>query len=282
MICEYGCGKEAKYQFKNGKWCCESNISKCSSIIKKMKKTHTGKKISEETKIKISKSLIGKTHSEETKKKIGIKSRQKIMSIKSRLKISESRKGKGRTISLIKKKHYLFYKIEEMRYNPNNLKDKEIQVRCKYHGCENSKENNGWFTPSGRQIEQRIAGIEYENDGGYFYCSQKCKDECPLYRKTASQIIGFVKREKAGIIKPNSYTPTEYNIWRQEVLKRADNKCEYCGDKADHCHHIKPQKLEPFFSLDPDFGVACCNKCHYEKGHKDECSTGQLAQRICN
>jgi len=28
--CDYGCGREAKHQFKNGKWCCEDHYSKCS------------------------------------------------------------------------------------------------------------------------------------------------------------------------------------------------------------------------------------------------------------
>ena len=28
-ICEYGCGQKANYQFKNGKWCCEDNWSRC-------------------------------------------------------------------------------------------------------------------------------------------------------------------------------------------------------------------------------------------------------------
>jgi hypothetical protein len=32
-ICEYGCEKEATHQFKNGKWCCENNWSKCSNQI---------------------------------------------------------------------------------------------------------------------------------------------------------------------------------------------------------------------------------------------------------
>jgi len=48
-------------------------------------------------------------------------------------------------------------------------------------------------------------------------------------------------------------------------------------------HHSRPQKLEPGFVLDPDFGVACCEKCHYKYGHKPgtECSTGNLANMIC-
>jgi len=35
-ICDYGCGQEAKYQFKNGKWCCSKNWRSCSEKRKKM------------------------------------------------------------------------------------------------------------------------------------------------------------------------------------------------------------------------------------------------------
>jgi len=29
MVCEYGCGNDAKYQLKNGKWCCQENWQAC-------------------------------------------------------------------------------------------------------------------------------------------------------------------------------------------------------------------------------------------------------------
>jgi len=35
QLCDYGCGQEAKYQFKNGKWCCSSNMACCSAIRKR-------------------------------------------------------------------------------------------------------------------------------------------------------------------------------------------------------------------------------------------------------
>jgi hypothetical protein len=46
--------------------------------------------------------------------------------------------------------------------------------------------------------------------------------------------------------------------------------------------YIKKYK-EPIFILDPDYGIACCEKCHYKYGHKTgtECSTGNLANVIC-
>lgn len=35
-LCEYGCGKEAHYQFKNGKWCCNRNATNCPAKRKKI------------------------------------------------------------------------------------------------------------------------------------------------------------------------------------------------------------------------------------------------------
>lgn len=66
MLCEYGCGQEAKHQFKNGKWCCSESHSQCL-IFKKLRsekysgKNHPlyGKKFSEESKKKMSVSHIG-------------------------------------------------------------------------------------------------------------------------------------------------------------------------------------------------------------------------------
>ena len=34
-ICDYGCGREARYQMKNGKWCCQSNYNLCPQIKRK-------------------------------------------------------------------------------------------------------------------------------------------------------------------------------------------------------------------------------------------------------
>ena len=34
-LCEYGCGKEAIHQFKNGKWCCSEHTSQCPAIREK-------------------------------------------------------------------------------------------------------------------------------------------------------------------------------------------------------------------------------------------------------
>jgi len=317
-LCDYGCGKEAKYQFKNGKWCCEKNVNKCSEVRKKFKgknhseivrkkmsESHKGHSCSEETRIKISNALRGCVKSKETRRKlseshIGYKcsektiekmresSKKENLSKETRRKLSESHKGhKGLrlTIKQIKKRYPFFSRIEEMRYNPDKLGEKEIQVHCKNHNCPNSKEQGGWFTPTYIQLYERIRQLENDwgNCSSYFYCSKECKNICPLYGKTVNQLIKEVEIQQGTYEIEELYSSEEYQTFREIVLKRDDYKCIYCGEKAEHVHHTRPQKLEPFFSLDPDYAISVCKECHYKYGHKTgtECSTGNLANRIC-
>jgi len=316
-ICDYGCGQEAKYQFKNGKWCCSSHYEKCPAQKNKRKgKNHSeetkqkmrgeknsmyGKKHTEETKQKMSKSHKGKNHSEETKQKLreNMKGKKnpmygKRLSKEHKEKIGEGNKGKKftaehrekmskshkRTIEQLKEKYPIFYKEEKLRYNPDKPKEKEIQVHCKNHDCENSKEKGGWFTPSGRQLEWRIGSLEKSHGFGEsnFYCCQQCKDECILYRLRSDPFKEIT----------DLFTQEEYNIWHQTVLEQDNYECQKCESKENlHCHHIQPVKTHPHLALDPSNGIVLCKKCHYEIGHKTgtECSTGNLAninQSGCN
>jgi len=154
-----------------------------------------------------------------------------------------------------------FSNIEKIKEGKN----KEILVKCKNCGK--------YFEPNGTQLYERIRQLEKidGNDGCYFYCSEECKQQCPLYN---------LKQNPLKITK-KYYTDEEYQTFRKFVLERDNYKCQYCGEKAEHVHHEKPQKLEPFFALDPDFAWSVCKKCHYKYGHKDECSTGKLSNIIC-
>ena len=255
MKCEYGCGQEAIHQFKNGKRCCSKTISGCPTYRKKHSLRMMGEK----------NPMFGE---------------KRVHSLKARRLKSKSMKGKNNpmfgqksplrlTIEKIKNRYSIFYKEEEMIYSESN----EILVHCKNHHCKNSKEMNGWFTPTRCQLVERIRQLEKDdgNGGSYFYCSNECKNECPLFNLYSDPFKAIV----------NPYTNEEYQTFRKFVLKRDIYKCQYCGKKAEHVHHERPQKLEPFFTLDPDFGWSCCKNCHYKKGHKDECSTGKLASIVC-
>lgn len=43
-LCDYGCGQEARYQRKNGKWCCSKNVCQCPAIRKKLVENHVDSK----------------------------------------------------------------------------------------------------------------------------------------------------------------------------------------------------------------------------------------------
>jgi hypothetical protein len=253
-LCDYGCGQEAKFQFKNGKWCCSENHGRCPNIQSKNSKTQKGKILSEETKRKMSKSRKDKPRSKETK-----------------IRISESLKGKYKnTVEYYKEKYSFFFKIEELRKTKNG----EIQVHCKNHECNNSKEKGGWFTPTYIQLYERIRQLEDKDGSGgcYLYCSQHCKDTCILYG-----LHGDPYKDST-----LPYTYAEYLTCRAVVFERENTLCEYCGEPATHMHHIFPVKKEPFFALDPDYCIACCEKHHYKYGHEGECSTGNLAKIVCS
>jgi hypothetical protein len=157
--------------------------------------------------------------------------------------------------------------FEEVRRNPNDVNI--LQVKCTNSNCRK------WFSPKRTSVCDRINALKFDYTYGEqrFYCSEKCKQTCVIYKQ-----ILYPRSFKD---KQREYTSYELNIWREEVLKRTNYKCEYCGKTATDAHHEKPKKLEPFFALDPNNGIACCKECHYKYGHSDECSTGSLAARIC-
>jgi hypothetical protein len=159
--------------------------------------------------------------------------------------------------------------IEEVRHCPKDVK--LLEVKCAY--C------NEWFVPKRTRCEQRCQFIKGNVDReNLFYCSEECKALCPVFHKKRYSAGHNPRKHRNN----QQFTENELRIWREEVLKRANYKCEYCGKEAIIAHHSRPKKLEPFFALDPHYGIACCEGCHYKYGHRDsECTTGYLANTVC-
>ena len=228
-------------------------IKKYSKKVNKISQNLISHNVSEETKKKISKSNKGKPAWNKGVK-LGKQSQDLV------LRRTKNSKNKRSMINHYKKRHPFFFVVEDMIED----KDNNLLVECKT--CKE------FFIVKRSQLYERIRALE--KPGGIeennFYCSDGCKNSCSIFRKRTDSIV-----------KEKPYTQVEYQIFREFVLKRDNYKCQYCGETSDHVHHERPQKLEPFFSLDPDFAWSCCKKCHYEKGHKDECSTGKLASKSC-
>lgn len=240
---------------------------------------------SKETKRKISEKLKGNvpwnkgiSQSKETKNKISIANsgRKRSKTFKqnqsNRIKHNKNPKWKGGYHSSNIPLYDTFYNKLTIEENPKrDIIDQNIlTVICANSSC------NKRFIPKLTVVVDRIRCLNGTNHGeSRIYCSEECKISCSIFNRKIYQ-EGHPKSTNM-----NNYTQEEYDAFREFVLKRDNNMCQYCGDTATDVHHERPQKLEPFFSLDPDFAWSCCEKCHYEKGHRDECSTGKLASKIC-
>ena len=169
-LCDYGCGQEAKHQFKNGKWCCSKNYQLCP--IKKRIPLNKCKKITNQYKYKgkTLEQIHGKEKSIKIKEKQslnmkgktpwnkGIKiGKQSKELIKKRLRNS---KNKRSMINYYKNKHPLLFKIENIKEDRN----KNLLAKCKT--C------NKFFILKKYQLIERIRAIYglagYANN--YLYC----------------------------------------------------------------------------------------------------------------
>ena len=217
------------------------------------------------------KSSLFNTHlSDETKLKISESGKGRYVSLETRIKNSIANKF---SVEYYREKYPFFCEVEEIREAPPKIGKAGIQVRC--------KKCNNWFTPSSHILFSRINALEKGNGGGcYFYCSDECKDSCPIfgYQPTKST---------TETSKIDSY---EYQVWRNEVLIRqlkeeniCFNHCEKCNSEINlHVHHEHPVKTHPHMALDPDNGIILCRECHYRFGHLGDCSTASLANKICS
>lgn len=203
------------------------------------------------TRAKISKSLTGHKKSE-----------QECAAISNRMS-----KG-GVTLSNTPLFNTYAHQISPIEETKNN--NGVLEVKCAL--CHN------WFTPKMTHVIQRVQYIKGNiNRENRFYCSDNCKHACPIFNKHTHP-TGYNPRAYRN---RQQFTEGELRVWSQEVFKRHDFLCEYCGRKATQAHHIQPKKLQPFFALDPDNGVACCETCHYKYGHIDECSSVNISKVLC-
>ena len=247
-ICDYGCGQEAKYPFKNGKWCCENYWQSCPTNRKeasiKSKEawedptSGLNSDLCREKQSKVKKGknnpMYKKYHSEETKKRWSENRKGKASSEEARKKMSESSKL---TIEQIQQRHKTFSAEEEMRYNPNKPEEKEIQIHCNNSNCSNSREKGGWFTPKKGDLKNRIYALDKSdgNDGSFLYCSQYCKDTCPCYN-----------------LRTDPLQLAEYQRYYRKVQKSTNLNIKY---KSDKIPNMKLRGREYGYDLDHKFSI---------------------------
>lgn len=148
--------------------------------------------------------------------------------------------------------------IDEVRFAPSN--PNILQVKCAQ--CKK------WFTPTLNQASERARYIlGKKNTESRFYCSDSCKNLCPIF--------GQVKYPKGHIVTNREVQPQ----LRKMVFERDDFQCQRCGSKKDlHCHHIDPVISNPIESADMDNCITFCLQCHELAHSSRECSKPALAR----
>jgi hypothetical protein len=164
--------------------------------------------------------------------------------------------------------------VEKVRRDPKNLE--LIQVQCKL--CKK------WFNPTNQELRARIGAINGKYSIGteyHLYCSQECKDSCPLYNVNVSQLITQQR------LKNNNLVKEDFKRIQQELRKyflklRNPNKCELCEEEFNQkdliLHHIVPVAIEHMFEADGDNVIFICKDCHNQVHHIDGCQNNQLSQ----
>lgn len=145
-------------------------------------------------------------------------------------------------------------KYENIRRDiSNNLL---LQVKCTYCGK--------WYTPKRKTLVNRINAINgylAGNSEARLYCSEECKQLCPIFNK---------KRYSAEETNTKQLAREAQPELRQMVFERDNWTCIKCGSTCSlHCHHVEGLRWEPIESTDIDKCVTLCKNCHKEV-HKIE------------
>ena len=202
MICEYGCGQKAHYQFKNGKWCCSEKYQSCSKLRIKNSKSNKGrsKPISNKTKNKIRDLAIIRYKNKEFKNKF--KNSLKDRKIKKvRIEVSNIKCSYGCNEFA----RYYFPTVKKWCCSSHYLKCKQKQ-----------KEIINLKIPS-KINTNKLCDYGCGNRGNYIFtsskkiCCSKNWSQCPNVRK---------KNSKTNQIKQKGENNARYGIKLSESTKQ--------------------------------------------------------------
>ena len=209
-----------------------------------------GKKLSEETKKKISESQIGRKHSEETKRKI-----------------SEALKGHKPTTGIFKKGH----KINLGRKHPSMPKEwrekiglanigKKLSEESKRKGVETRMKNGSYNRKRKKCSEETKRKISEANKGRKF--SEEIKQKMRL--RQGDRAGGW----KGGLTSKNLLIRgrIEFRLWREAVFARDNWTCQKYGTWGGklQAHHIQNFAQFPELRFAIDNGITLSGKAHRE------------------
>lgn len=61
-----------------------------------------------------------------------------------------------------------------------------------------------------------------------------------------------------------------FNLFKEIVVRKANNKCEICGEWASTAHHYHPQSSYGYLKYDIRNGISICVSCHFKHHQKGD------------
>ena len=122
-----------------------------------------------------------------------------------------------------------------------------LEVKCRYCGK--------YFVPTNSEVSKRIQALTGNIGTQYLYCSDNCKEACPVYNQQKYP-KGF-KKASSREVNP---------LIRQLCFERDNWACQICGatqeDDQLHCHHLEGVAKNPRLGNDVTNTITLCKTCH--------------------
>jgi hypothetical protein len=136
--------------------------------------------------------------------------------------------------------------------------DKTINVSCKRCGK--------LFIPSRNQINNRIKAYAGKLRGEQnFYCSDKCKSECPIYGARSRSKGSSSEENNRNAAMVNSRRCKTKELKQLQCDRYGSSYCEKCGDTIDvELHHTVMISDNPKMASNPAGHMLLCYGCHLE------------------
>lgn len=142
-----------------------------------------------------------------------------------------------------------------------------LLVNCAY--C------NKHFIPTNAAVRLRISCLFGECSGeGRFYCSEQCKQACPIYHKK-DWPKGFRQGTSREVLPELRHMVFDYD----------DYTCQRCHATIEnsqlHAHHIKGAVKEQMLANDITNVITLCKTCHIEVHRRDGCQYIDYRRNRC-
>ena len=215
MLCDYGCGQEAKYQMTSGRWCCSKFPCQCIIIRKKNSKKNIGRVTSNETRKKLSSKLKGKKRTLEQRKK---SSETRIGKNLGSNNPFFGRKHSNESIKKIRAANYRSFQNPNSIFNSKEYKEKQKESIKKFRQ-----------TLEGRKLCKKAANVRWadikQHENQSKKISEKFKD--PTFIESFRYSIEY---------KPNKKEEILLNL----LNKILPNQYRYTGNRTFWVHKKNP------------------------------------------